>query len=815
MKKRLTELDSDPKYKNLVGKRVAFRGGDKNKVWVGKVDFIGTNPTHGKLQITINRTPVWPVDIKSLKVIPKFNNPGQEMGWFLDNNYVTHRGGDGMEYKLENTMNLKEWTENYIKSINENNLEEKLNSLLEKNVPNNPSKWSYYKSQAKKKFDVYPSAYANAWAAKKYKAAGGTWKKESVNEDLPTKEIDPKQFPNPLTNTKGFLKKGNYDGDTADDLVPTKPVSISVSNLKPSQDAIYLGKALGMAIAGVEGGDLGAVISKDNYILDGHHRYAATTFNNPSTKVGGVQADLMIGDLVPVLRAVGDAMKNKRGLEPKGGDVNIFKATMDDVKAAVYDGKNMDSKFYNKEKSIAWFEKIGEKTIAQRLKMLQSKRPPSGAPARKDMPKIHPNQLGILKTLLNKGNIDVRDPYTESVNEAIKKGDFVKNLSGELGLVNKVSGRTAYVKFPSTGSKSFDTVFVQYLKPSSEKHKGRPVYIEESVNEATEPEIITQLKDIVSKKQNQKLKDPKSGKKMTVDLYSASAVTQVYDALKQQSNKDKFVSQGLLGMVNLAFKLLKKESVNEAMDKSQLKKIYDNLQKGDEITIGYSSVMGGKSVGEFIVTKGKTKVGKARVERITLINKKNPRGVKYYLYQRNGFVTFAIGNLGAVINSITLKESVNEGNYKELVKLFPNFEKYNYPKVRKKGDRVRAIINHFTGKDGKRYKDNPYSIDDINKALSIYMKESVNESNDYFNTASQAVDYARKMIEKRGFEIDEDDWNTGIVQGGKYNRLRPGVGKTHSYSIGLLKNGKPQRKELQISLYGMPSGNYELTYYVN
>ena len=99
--------------------------------------------------------------------------------------------------------------------------------------------------------------------------------------------------------------------------------------------------------------------------------------------------------------------------------------------------------------------------------------------------------------------------------------------------------------------------------------------------------------------------------------------------------------------------------------------------------------------------------------------------------------------------------------------------------------------------------------------LKNFYRESVNEANDYFNTASQAVDYARKMIEKRGFEIDEDDWNTSIVQGGKYNRLRPGVGKTHSYSIGLLKNGKPQRKELQISLYGMPSGNYELTYYVN
>ena len=33
------------------------------------------------------------------------------------------------------------------------------------------------KAAARRKFDVYPSAYANGWAAKKYKAAGGGWKK--------------------------------------------------------------------------------------------------------------------------------------------------------------------------------------------------------------------------------------------------------------------------------------------------------------------------------------------------------------------------------------------------------------------------------------------------------------------------------------------------------------------------------------------------------------------------------------------------------------------------------------------------------------
>ena len=36
--------------------------------------------------------------------------------------------------------------------------------IVEKNVPTDPAKWSYYKSQAKKKFDVYPSAYANCYA---------------------------------------------------------------------------------------------------------------------------------------------------------------------------------------------------------------------------------------------------------------------------------------------------------------------------------------------------------------------------------------------------------------------------------------------------------------------------------------------------------------------------------------------------------------------------------------------------------------------------------------------------------------------------
>ena len=42
--------------------------------------------------------------------------------------------------------------------------------------PKNPELWSSVKSAAKSKFDVYPSAYANAWASKEYKKKGGSWK---------------------------------------------------------------------------------------------------------------------------------------------------------------------------------------------------------------------------------------------------------------------------------------------------------------------------------------------------------------------------------------------------------------------------------------------------------------------------------------------------------------------------------------------------------------------------------------------------------------------------------------------------------------
>ena len=67
---------------------------------------------------------------------------------------------------------------------------EEVESLDEKNVPTSPEKWAQAKAQAKAKFDVYPSAYANGWAAKKYKAMGGGWKSVSEESILESRKAE-------------------------------------------------------------------------------------------------------------------------------------------------------------------------------------------------------------------------------------------------------------------------------------------------------------------------------------------------------------------------------------------------------------------------------------------------------------------------------------------------------------------------------------------------------------------------------------------------------------------------------------------------
>lgn len=84
--------------------------------------------------------------------------------------------------------------------------------------------------------------------------------------------------------------------------------------------------------------------------------------------------------------------------------------------------------------------------------------------------------------------------------------------------------------------------------------------------------------------------------------------------------------------------------------------LYKSLKKGNEIIINYGSAISKDNEHTFKVTKEATKVGKAKVERIILINIANPKGVRYYLYNRNEKISLALGDMAATINFIKKKD---------------------------------------------------------------------------------------------------------------------------------------------------------------
>ena len=112
--------------------------------------------------------------------------------------------------------------------------------------------------------------------------------------------------------------------------------------------------------------------------------------------------------------------------------------------------------------------------------------------------------------------------------------------------------------------------------------------------------------------------------------------------------------------LNMYKESVKEETLEErakSMDPKKRLKIFNELKKGDKIGIAYDTPMAksdiykdGKLIyREFTVTRNKTVVGKARVEKITLAKDNVKSGVKFFLYNRDGKVSMAIGDLAAVI----------------------------------------------------------------------------------------------------------------------------------------------------------------------
>jgi len=104
-----------------------------------------------------------------------------------ENKYRDQANDSATVRHFRKTSGMPDWYKKKYGHMNE-----EMEQIDEKNVPTSPEKWAQAKSQAKAKFDVYPSAYANGWAAKKYKEMGGGWKSVSESNEKPPFDPDPK-----------------------------------------------------------------------------------------------------------------------------------------------------------------------------------------------------------------------------------------------------------------------------------------------------------------------------------------------------------------------------------------------------------------------------------------------------------------------------------------------------------------------------------------------------------------------------------------------------------------------------------------------
>jgi len=96
------------------------------------------------------------------------------------------------------------------------------------------------------------------------------------------------------------------------------------------------------------------------------------------------------------------------------------------------------------------------------------------------------------------------------------------------------------------------------------------------------------------------------------------------------------------------------------------------------------------------------------------------------------------------------------------------------------------------------------------KLFEQFLSEKKSDYQVYHGSYSEAITAALEYAKSSGYEVDEDDvWNK-ISMGPK----RPGDGFTNRMTITLYKNGKEQKKDLQISVYGM-GNRYELNAYIS
>ena len=271
-------------------------------------------------------------------------------------------------------------------------------------------------------------------------------------EDASPQKFDKKRMPKKLSQqdpdtAAAQVVGGGKDGDDKDDIIKVNSVPMMVKDLKPSQTSMEIDKAMSFAIKAIikdpsvfpgtdvmsgKGGDLGAFVSDDDHILDGHHRWIGFGMVNPDTKFTVNKVAWPVDPILNVFNAItvgkgfagpGDGKKASGGFEQfSGGSIegkvkevmakgDSFGDKPDVVKGAF---KTMLGKSAEDQIDDETLATEAAEFITANVASLNFKLPP-GAPSRPDMPIISAKAGHVKAAIaaLEAGEVDVNPPYAD------------------------------------------------------------------------------------------------------------------------------------------------------------------------------------------------------------------------------------------------------------------------------------------------------------------------------------------------------------------------------------------------------------------
>lgn len=258
--------------------------------------------------------------------------------------------------------------------------------------------------------------------------------KRALREDAAPEKIDKKLFPTKLSSVdretaKALASGGHNDNHPDDDTSEAKKVSKPASQLKASQTTMDFGKFVGMAIqmlgktgsfSNGAGGDLGAIVSSDGHIMDGHHRWAATLMVDPKAPVGGLLVNLPGEKLVGVL----NVWTASHGQSGKPSDTDLSSLSGEVVAKKFVDMATKGGKFLpSPEEILESFKKNGFDNLEDAADHVKknwdatagARKVQGWMPPKADMPAIEPEQLAQVAKDINSGKMDINPPYSPEV----------------------------------------------------------------------------------------------------------------------------------------------------------------------------------------------------------------------------------------------------------------------------------------------------------------------------------------------------------------------------------------------------------------